>query len=83
MQSDAPKEKLIELLKHAEDGCYASDVVRNKTPLRAHLIVNGEEAYVHKNGPEIPDVPAGSAFGDNPTGMSKDEIAAKKLGKGE
>jgi len=78
MTSDEPSEKLIELLKHAEDGCYASDVVRNKTPLRAHLIVNGEEAYIHKNGAEIPDLPAGPAFGDNPTGMSKSEIAAKQ-----
>ncbi len=78
MESEEPKEKLIELLKHAEDGCYASDVVRNKTPLRAHLNVNGEEAYVHKNGAEIPKLPAGPAFGDNPTGMSKDEIAARK-----
>lgn len=78
MQSDAPKEKLIELLKHAEDACYASDVIRNKTPIRAHLIVNEEEAYVHKNGAEIPDVPAGPAFGDNPTGMSKEAIAANK-----
>ena len=33
--------------------------------------------YVHKNGGEIPDVPAGPTFGDNPTGMSKDQIAAK------
>jgi hypothetical protein len=53
-------------------------VVRNKTPLRAHLIVNGEEAYVHTNGAEIPDLPAGPAFGDNPTGMSAAEITAKK-----
>ncbi len=78
MRSDEPKEKLIELLKHAEDGCYASDVVRNKTPLRAHLVVNGEEAYVHKSGAEIPDLPTGPAFGDNPTGMGKDEIASRK-----
>ncbi|HIA80551.1 MAG TPA: hypothetical protein EYO02_00275 [Rhodospirillales bacterium] len=78
MESDEPEDKLIALLKHAEDGCYASDVVRNETPLRAHLIVNGDEMYVHKNGAEIPDVPAGPTFGDNPTGMSKDEIAAKK-----
>ena len=76
--SDEPEEKLVALLKHAEDGCYASDVVRNETPLRAHLIVNGDEMYVHKNGREIPDVPVGPTFGDNPTGMSKDEIAAKK-----
>mgnify|MGYP001367246612 CR=1 FL=1 len=81
MQSEAPQEKLIELLKHAEDGCYASDVLRNKTPIRAHLMVNGAEAYVHKNGAEIQDLPAGPAFGDNPTGMSKQEIAAKKTGK--
>ena len=46
MKSDEPKAKLIELLKHAEDGCYASDVVRNKTPIRAHLIVNDDELYV-------------------------------------
>lgn len=83
MKSDEPEDKLIELLKHAEDGCYASDVVRNKTPLRAHLIVNGDEAYVHKNGDEIPDIPTGPAFGDNPTGMSKEEIAAKKQAAGE
>ena len=83
MKSDEPEDKLIELLKHAEDGCYASDVVRNKTPLRAHLIVNGEEAYVHTNGDEIPDLPTGPAFGDNPTGMSKEEIAAKKRAAGE
>ena len=83
MKSDEPEDKLIELLKHAEDGCYASDVVRNKTPLRAHLIVNGEEAYVHKNGDEIPDIPTGPAFGDNPTGMSKEEIAAEKQAAGE
>ena len=78
MESDEPEDKLVALLKHAEDGCYASDVVRNETPLRAHLIVNGDEMYVHKNGAEIPDVPAGPTFGDNPTGMSNDEIAAKK-----
>ena len=69
---------MVALLKHAEDGCYASDVVRNETPLRAHLIVNGDEMYVHKNGGEIPDVPAGPIFGDNPTDMRKDEITAKK-----
>ena len=79
MKSDEPKAKLIELLKHAEDGCYASDVVRNKTPIRAHLIVNGDELYVHKNGAEIPDIPKGPAFGNNPTGMTTDEITAKKL----
>ncbi len=78
IKSDEPRDKLVELLKHAEDGCYASDVVRNKTPLRAHLIVNGKEAYIHKNGAEIPDLPAGPAFGDNPTGMSKDEIETRK-----
>ena len=78
LRSDAPKNKSIEMLKHAEAGCYASDVVRNKTPLRAHLIVNGEEAYVHKSGAEIPDLPAGPAFGDNPTGMSAADIAAKQ-----
>ena len=78
MESDSPEEKLIEVLKHAEDGCYASDVVRNATPLRAHLTLNGEEAYVHKNGAEIPDLPAGPAFGNNPTGMTEHEIAAKK-----
>ncbi len=78
IKSDEPEDKLIELLLHAEDGCYASDVVRNTTPLRAHLIVNGEEAYIHKNGAEIPDLPSGPAFGDNPTGMSKSEMAAKK-----
>ena len=44
----------------------------------SHLIANEEEAYVHKNGAEIPDVPAGPAFGDNPTGMSKEAIAANK-----
>ena len=78
IKSDEPEDKLIELLLHAEDGCYAADVVRNTTPLRAHLIVNGEEAYIHKNGAEIPDLPSGPAFGDNPTGMSKSEMAAKK-----
>jgi len=78
IKSDEPEDKLIELLLHAEDGCYASDVVRNTTPLRAHLIVNGEEAYIHKNGAEIPALPSGPAFGDNPTGMSKSEMAAKK-----
>ena len=78
IKSDEPRDKLVELLKHAEDGCYASDVVRNKTPLRAHLIVNGKEAYIHKNGADIPDLPAGPAFGDNPTGMSKDEIETRK-----
>ena len=83
IETDAPKDKLIELLKHAEDGCYASDVVRNPTPLRAHLTVNGEEAYVHESGGKIPDLPAGPAFGDNPTGMSGAEIAAaKKRGGG-
>ncbi len=78
IKSDEPRDKLVELLKHAEDSCYASDVVRNKTPLRAHLIVNGKEAYIHKNGADIPDLPAGPAFGDNPTGMSKDEIETRK-----
>ena len=79
MKSDEPKAKLIELLKHAEDGCYASDVVRNKTPIRAHLIVNDDELYVHNNGGKIPDIPRGPAFGNNPTGMTTDEITAKKL----
>ena len=79
IKSDELRDKLVELLKHAEDGCYASDVVRNKTPLRAHLIVNGKEAYIHKNGAEIPDLPAGPAFGDNPTGTSKDGIETRKL----
>lgn len=78
MESNSPNKKLIEVLKHAEDGCYASDVVRNATPLRAHLTLNGEEAYVHKNGAEIPDLPAGPAFGNNPTGMGEGEIAAQK-----
>ena len=78
MESDEPEDKLVAVLKHAEDGCYVSDVVRNETPLRAHLIVNGDEMYVHRNGAEIPDVPVEPTFGENPTGMSKDEIAAKK-----
>ena len=72
------EEKMIELLKHAENGCYASDVVRNPTPIRAHLTINGEEAYVLKSGAEIPDLPAGPAFGDNPTGMTKEEAAARR-----
>lgn len=78
LETDEPREKVIELLKHAEDGCYASDVVRNQTPLRAHLTVNGIETYVHKFGDDIPDLPAGPAFGDNPTGMTKEAIAAAK-----
>lgn len=75
--SDSSREELIEVLKHAEDTCYASDVVRNRTPLRAHLTVNGDDAYVHKSGAEIPDLPAGPAFGDNPAGMSEREVAAR------
>ncbi len=78
MDTDEPAEKMVELLKHAENGCYASDVVRNPTPIRAHLTINGEEAYVLKSGAEIPDLPAGPSFGDNPTGMTKEEVAARK-----
>lgn len=77
VETDSSREKLIEVLKHAEDTCYASDVVRNRTPLRAHLTVNGDDAYVHKSGAEIPDLPAGPAFGDNPAGMSDREVAAR------
>ena len=78
MKSDESKSKLIELLKHAENGCYASDVVHNETPIRAHLIVNGDELYIHKKGIEIPDIPEGPAYGNNPTGMTADEIEARK-----
>jgi len=81
MKSDETKSKLIELLKHAENGCYASDVVHNETPIRAHLIVNGDELYIHKKGIEIPDIPKGPAYGNNPTGMTANEIAARKNDK--
>ena len=66
MKSDEPKAKLIELLKHAEDGCYASDVVRNKTPICAHLIVNGDELYVHNNGARSPGYPQGPSLWQQP-----------------
>jgi len=78
IEAEEPKSKLIELLKHAENGCYASDVVHNETPIRAHLIVNGDELYIHKKGIEIPDIPKEPAYGNNPTGMTADEIAARK-----
>ena len=78
MDTDESEEKMIELLKHAENGCYASDVVRNPTPIRAHLTINGKEAYVHKSGAEIPDLPTDPSFGDNPTGMTREEVAARK-----
>ena len=54
--SDQPAERIIEMFSVAEDGCYASDTVRNPVPMRAHLLVNGEEVAVDKRGEEIPDL---------------------------
>ena len=55
--SDQPRERVIELLQRAEDGCYASDALRNAVPMRAHLSLNGEEIHVQGVGGEVPDVP--------------------------
>ena len=57
--SDQSVEKVIEVFRKAEDGCYASDIIRSLTPMRAHLSLNGEEVLVDKRGPEIPDIPRG------------------------
>lgn len=54
--SDQPEAKVIEVFQKAEDGCYASDIIRNMTPMRAHLSLNGREVFVHKKGQEIPEI---------------------------
>jgi hypothetical protein len=55
--SDEPVDKIIEVFQKAEDGCYASDIIRNMTPMRAHVSLNGREVFVHKEGGDIPDIP--------------------------
>jgi len=57
IKSDQPVDKVIEVFRKAEDGCYASDIIRSLTPMRAHLSLNGEEVVVDKRGAEIPDIP--------------------------
>jgi hypothetical protein len=56
--SDAPPERVIALLQRAEQGCYASDALRNAIPMRAELSLNGQPIHTQgANGP-VPDFPA-------------------------
>jgi hypothetical protein len=58
INSDEPVERIKDLFRQAEEGCYASDAIRNPVPMRAHLIQNGQEILVDKRGGEVPDVSA-------------------------
>jgi hypothetical protein len=58
MNSDAPRERVIEVLRRAEEGCYASDALRNAIPMRAELALNGEPIHAQGHNGEVPDFPA-------------------------
>jgi len=58
LASDAPHDRVIELLQRAEEGCYASDAMRNAIPMRAELTVNGEPIYSQGVNGEVPDFPS-------------------------
>ena len=53
--SDAPPERVIALLQRAEEGCYASDALRNAIPLRAELRLNGERIHTQGSNGEVPE----------------------------
>lgn len=50
LESDAPREKVIETFRKSENGCYASDAIRSSVPMRAQLTVNGPKMWTLVRG---------------------------------
>jgi uncharacterized OsmC-like protein len=55
--SPASPERVIELLRRAEEGCYASDALRNAIPMRAELRLNGATVHTQGVNGEVPEFP--------------------------